>query len=177
MHAPSIDGEVKLWDLRRSRSSLVSWSLCPEGLAAFDVHEQCSVFAAYVSLGRFRFTLLIVICSRLSSSPSSRQRDQIAYVHSLHALPPNQPRLLSSYPVHTSLHHPPQRGTSTTPSSSLAFHPHEMLFGIGAADGTIRLVGCKLVQQSGLSVYRDSTYQRTTQNGGGYFASIRSATP
>ncbi|KAL5530680.1 KOG1 [Sanghuangporus sanghuang] len=154
-----VDGEVKLWDLRRSRSSLVTWSLCPDGLAAFDVHEQCSVFAA------------------LSSISSGRHREQTAYVHSLHALPPNQPRLLSSFPIHSGIHHPPQRGVPSAPSSGLAFHPHEMLFGIGATDGTIRLMGCKLAGQSGPSIYRGSTHHRIAHNGGGYFATIRSATP
>ena len=44
----SADGEVRLWDLRRSRSSLTHWSLCQDGLAAFDLHDQASVFAVYV---------------------------------------------------------------------------------------------------------------------------------
>ncbi len=44
----SLDGEVKLWDLRGSTSSLKTWNLLPNGISAFDVHPHTHVFAAYV---------------------------------------------------------------------------------------------------------------------------------
>ncbi|EJD01108.1 uncharacterized protein FOMMEDRAFT_21560 [Fomitiporia mediterranea MF3/22] len=156
-----VDGEVKLWDMRRGRSSIASWNLCRDGLASFAVHEQCSVFAA------------------LSSLSATRYREQMAYIHSHHALPPNQPVLLSRFAVPSGLHYPPQRDMSSIPPSNLAFHPHEMILGVGGVEGTIRLMGCKLVEQADQS-YRDSVYTpSTTQNGGaaGYFSSVHSMTP
>lgn len=45
----SVDGEIKLWDLRNERAPTRSWQMFgPHGLSAFDVHEQTGVFAAYV---------------------------------------------------------------------------------------------------------------------------------
>ena len=49
--------------------------------------------------------------------------------------------------VHSSgLHHapPPHVSPHHAAHTSLAFHPNEMLYAVGSADGTIRLVGCKL---------------------------------
>jgi regulatory associated protein of mTOR len=48
----SLSGEVKLWDIRGSdraatREALETWDVLPGGLAAFDVHAQCGVFAGY----------------------------------------------------------------------------------------------------------------------------------
>jgi hypothetical protein len=42
-----MSGEVKLWDIRGSDRALETWDAFPGGLAAFDVHEQCGVFAGY----------------------------------------------------------------------------------------------------------------------------------
>ncbi|KAI5124927.1 hypothetical protein M0805_007354 [Coniferiporia weirii] len=156
----SADGEVKLWDMRRAKSSIAGWMLCPDGLSAFDVHEQCSVFAASATI-----------------SPS-RWRHQNTLVHSLHALPPNQPSLLSRLSLPSGLHYPPQRDTSSLSvagSSSLAFHPHEMLLGIGGGDGVVRLMGCKLIDQSEPGSYRESIFASQAQKG--HFASIRSISP
>ena len=44
----SLDGEVKLWDIRGGDSAMQTWDMFPHGLSAFDVHEQTEVFAAYV---------------------------------------------------------------------------------------------------------------------------------
>ncbi|KAH8113253.1 hypothetical protein DFH11DRAFT_1601015 [Phellopilus nigrolimitatus] len=156
----SADGEVKLWDMRRAKSSITSWSLFPDGLSAFDMHEQCSVFAASGSV------------------TPSRWRHQNTLVHSLHALPPNQPALLSRFSFSSGLHYAPQRETpspSIPNMSSLVFHPHEMILGIGGADGTVRLMGCKLIEQSESTSYRESVFANHTQNG--HFASIRSVSP
>ena len=42
----SLDGEVKLFDVRGSASAIHSWELYPQGLSAFDVHELTGVFAS-----------------------------------------------------------------------------------------------------------------------------------
>lgn len=42
----SLDGEVKLWDLRGPDKAIQTWSMHSTGLAAFDVHPQTGVFAA-----------------------------------------------------------------------------------------------------------------------------------
>jgi regulatory associated protein of mTOR len=39
----SIDGEVKLWDLRGQHGPVDVWTR-PEGISAFDVHAQSGVF-------------------------------------------------------------------------------------------------------------------------------------
>ncbi|KAK7466385.1 Target of rapamycin complex 1 subunit kog1 [Stygiomarasmius scandens] len=120
----SLDGEVKLWDTRSPISSLQTWRFMPSGLSAFDVHSNTEVFAG---------------TSALSSSNWKTQR---LYVHSLLADKPliktNVSTGLTMAPVrlHVSSHIP--RATS------LAFHPTEMLFGVGEPDGTIRITGCKL---------------------------------
>ena len=51
----SLDGEVKLWDIRGGDAPLQTWDLFPHGLSTFDVHEQTEVFAAYVMLVSDRF--------------------------------------------------------------------------------------------------------------------------
>lgn len=123
--------------------------------------------------------MLFLLFLRLSSPSPTRNRNQTTFVHSLHALPPHQPVLLSRVSIPSGLHYPPQRDISAaSPSSSLAFHPHEMLLGVSGVDGTIRLIGSKLVDQPDASLRRNSLYTNHTQNGGpGYLSSIRSATP
>jgi regulator-associated protein of mTOR len=41
----SLNGEVKLCDIRGSDRAAETWDFFPGGLAAFDVHAQCGVFA------------------------------------------------------------------------------------------------------------------------------------
>ncbi|OBZ68569.1 WD repeat-containing protein mip1 [Grifola frondosa] len=104
----SLDGEVKLWDIRGGESPLKTWDLFSQGLSAFDVHPQTDVFVATSSL-----------------SPSN-WRSQRTVVHSL----------TGSTPLCTltsGLTAPPPRdpAISFTPrSSSAAFHPREMVYGI-----------------------------------------------
>ena len=45
----SLDGEVKLWDLRGPDRATQTWNIHPTGLSAFDVHPQTGVFAAEVN--------------------------------------------------------------------------------------------------------------------------------
>lgn len=42
----SLDGEVKLWDLRGSDDAVKTWELHANGLSAFDVHPLAGVFAS-----------------------------------------------------------------------------------------------------------------------------------
>ncbi|KAI8980557.1 hypothetical protein BD414DRAFT_492558 [Trametes punicea] len=118
----SADGEVKLWDYRGSDAPLQTWDLFSQGLSAFDVHEQTEVFAA------------------TSALMVSNWRTQRTEVHSLATKRP-----LGS--LTTGLTIPPPRESMTpfTPkTSSLVFHPREMVYGVGSWDGTVRIMGCKL---------------------------------
>jgi len=47
MYYFSMNGEVKLWDIRGSDRAVETWEVFPGGLAAFDVHEQCGVFTGH----------------------------------------------------------------------------------------------------------------------------------
>jgi len=126
----SVDGEVRLWDIRGSSPCVDEWNLFPAGLAAFDMHEQTDVFAASSAV-----TLV-------------NWRQQTTAIHSL---PPHHTEL-SRINLMTGLHHAPPRipASSYIPSSSsLTFHPNEMLLAIGGADGTIRIMGCKLIEKHG----------------------------
>ncbi|KAA1478089.1 hypothetical protein DENSPDRAFT_934104 [Dentipellis sp. KUC8613] len=121
----SLNGEIKLWDIRGSDRAVESWDLFPGGLSAFDVHPQSGVFAAS------------------SAITPSNWRYQRTIVHSL-----SHPEVLSTVNIPTGLASAPSRGPPSPfipRSSSLIFHPTEMLYSVGSADGTVRVLGCKLV--------------------------------
>jgi len=121
----SVNGEVKLWDIRGSDRAVETWDVFPGGLAAFDVHAQCGVFAG------------------LSALSSSNWRTQRAIVHSI----PYSINL-STVSMSTSLTTSPTRGFPSQyipRSSSLVFHPTEMLYGVGSPDGTVRIYGSNLM--------------------------------
>jgi len=121
----SLDGEIRMWDIRGSNVSVDDWTLHPGGLAAFDMHRHTGVFAAS------------------SAITSANWRTQLTTVH---ASPPIA-RVLSRFAVPTGLTHSPSR---TLPSAviqsrtSLAFHPNEMLLGTSGIDGVIKVMGCNL---------------------------------
>jgi len=120
----SVDGTVKLWDLRGTGSCVHSWSTQGAGLSAFDIHDQTSVFAT-------------------SSAVSAREyRSQSTIVQSLKL----EPSILGRINVSTGLGHAPYRPPSAfhAATSSLSFHPTEMLLAIGAIDGKVRIAGCNL---------------------------------
>jgi len=120
----SLDGEVKLWDLRSSNAAGKTWDLYPSGMAAFDVHCQSGVFAATSAI-----------------TPTS-WRSQRTIVHSLTSTAP-----LSAFNISTGLTSHPARAFPSPfipRSTSLVFHPTEMLYGVGETDGSIRIMGCKL---------------------------------
>lgn len=123
----SLDGEVKLWDLRGSDGAVQTWNIHPNGLSAFDVHPQTGAFAA------------------TSAITPTHWRDQRVMVQSLSRSVP-----LSNFSIPTgisSLSLSARGGSAPSPyiprSSSLAFHPIEMLYGVGGPDGIVRILGCK----------------------------------
>ncbi|KNZ76317.1 WD repeat-containing protein mip1 [Termitomyces sp. J132] len=120
----SLDGQVKLWDLRGSDDAVETIDLLPDGLSAFDVHPASAVFAV------------------TSAINPTQWRSQQIVVHSL-----SRNKNLSDHTTATGLSSPPSRALPSTfipRLSSLVFHPTEMLYGIGEPDGTIRIFGCKL---------------------------------
>ncbi|KAJ7511862.1 hypothetical protein B0H11DRAFT_2268846 [Mycena galericulata] len=120
----SLDGKVKLWDLRGPDVASMTWDVHPHGLSAFDCHPTTGVFAA-------------------SSTISSKSwRNQRITVRTL-----KQDTEASTITVPTGLTVPPSRGLLSPfipRTSSLAFHPTEMLYGVGGPDGNVRVTGCRL---------------------------------
>ncbi|PPQ79360.1 hypothetical protein CVT25_002630 [Psilocybe cyanescens] len=119
-----IDGEVKLFDLRSSDYATRTWNIHPDGLSAFDVHPISNVFAANSSISPLHW------------------KTQRIVVHSL-----NKPSPLSAFSVTTGLISPPVRGLPSPffpRSSSLVFHPTQMLYASGGPDGCVRIIGCGL---------------------------------
>ncbi|KAJ3739761.1 hypothetical protein DFH05DRAFT_1512697 [Lentinula detonsa] len=124
----SVEGEVKLWDLRgRTDQALTTWNFMQDlGLSAFDVHSTAKVFAGSSALTNVRY------------------RAQRLCFQSL-ALEHDGP--LSQYNISTGLITVPAK-INPSPyiprASSFVFHPSEMLCGVGESDGTIRIIGCNL---------------------------------
>ncbi|KIY50498.1 hypothetical protein FISHEDRAFT_39035, partial [Fistulina hepatica ATCC 64428] len=113
----SLDGEVKLWDIRGRDSPVGIWDVHPAGLSAFDVHPLTPVFAASSAVGSPSFRSQKVIVQNFLSD-----------------------RVLSNFTVPTGLAtQSPSRAhpVSYAPRwSSLVFHPKSMLYGLGSPDGT-----------------------------------------
>ncbi|KDR78409.1 hypothetical protein GALMADRAFT_245577 [Galerina marginata CBS 339.88] len=121
-----IDGQVKLFDLRGSDYATKTWNAHPNGLSAFDVHPIANVFAANSSISPVYW------------------RAQRIVVQSV-----NKPTPLSAFNVPTGLTTPPIRGLPSLfipRSSSLVFHPMQMLYATGGPDGCVRIMGCGLPQ-------------------------------
>ncbi|GJJ13057.1 hypothetical protein Clacol_007306 [Clathrus columnatus] len=119
----SVDGQVHLWDSRNAGQSLHTWRI-HERMASFDLHEQTGVFVS------------------TSSLTQSNWRSHTTVVHSLRT-GEDRANVLSRVIHPTGLHEMPT--THILPyHSNVVFHPNEMLYAVAGADGTIRLVGCKL---------------------------------
>jgi len=123
----SMDGEVRLWDSRYATRSILDWKI-HERIGAFDVHDQTGVFAATSAV-----------------TPTNWR----AHTTIVHSIPPSDSSVLSRVIHPSGLHHAPplHAGQHAAAHTSLAFHPNEMLYAVGSADGTIRLVGCKLQER------------------------------
>ncbi|KAI0814821.1 hypothetical protein BC629DRAFT_1467282 [Irpex lacteus] len=118
----SLDGDVKLFDIRGSDNAVHTWDLYPQGLSAFDVHALTGVFVA------------------TSAVTVANWRTQRTAVHSL-----ARSGALST--LSTMLTVPPPRDPISPfipRTSSLAFHPREMVYAVGSLDGSVRVMGCKL---------------------------------
>uniref|UniRef100_D8PM15 Raptor N-terminal CASPase-like domain-containing protein n=1 Tax=Schizophyllum commune (strain H4-8 / FGSC 9210) TaxID=578458 RepID=D8PM15_SCHCM len=113
----SLDGEVKLWDLRGSEMSVQTWDTQSTGISAFDIHPLTSVFATTSAVTPNNWRSQRVLVQNAMDSPDTS---------------------LSSFMLPTGLGTSPTR-TFSTPYmprwTSLAFHPKEMLYAIGAPDG------------------------------------------
>ncbi|KAL1726713.1 hypothetical protein EV714DRAFT_254690 [Schizophyllum commune] len=122
----SLDGEVKLWDLRGSEVSVQTWHTQSTGISAFDIHPLTPVFATTSAVTPNNWRSQRVLVQNAMDSPDTS---------------------LSSFMLPTGLGASPTR-TFSTPYmprwTSLAFHPKEMLYAIGAPDGNLRIMGCKL---------------------------------
>lgn len=133
----------------------------------------CCVSTSFGGVGA---TKLTIHSSASTSSP--RTRSHHALVHSLHADPPHQPNILSKLSFASSVNHLVQRDIPSqylSSASSLAFHPKEMILGIGCPDGTIRLQGCKFAEHSDASGLPQGTWQARSTNG--HYSSVRSISP
>ncbi|KAJ6601189.1 hypothetical protein DFH09DRAFT_1127079 [Mycena vulgaris] len=121
----SLDGKVKLWDLRSHTDvAAMTWDAQPNGLSAFDCHPAAGVYAT---------------TSAISQKSWKSQRITVQALR--------QNETMSSFSVFTGLSVPPSRALLSPfipRSSSLVFHPMEMLYGVGEPDGTVRVMGCKL---------------------------------
>ena len=134
----SLDGQVKLWDLRGSDNAVKTWDVHPNhsGISAFDVHSTTGVFVTYVMSISVSVTCRLYIF-RTSAINPGYWRSQRINVHSL-----TRDDSLSAFNISTGLTTHPAR---VLPSpfiprlSSLVFHPTEMLYGMGQPDGTSRL--------------------------------------
>ncbi|KAF5351586.1 hypothetical protein D9758_007263 [Tetrapyrgos nigripes] len=121
----SLDGEVRLWDTRNPQRSVQTWEFMPSGLSAFDVHNSAEVFAGTSALTSTSWkSQRLFVRSLLTDRSLTKINLSTGYT-----IPPVRPGHLSSFIP---------RGTS------FAFHPTEMLFGVGEPDGTIRITGCKM---------------------------------
>jgi len=120
----SLDGQVKLFDLRGADFAAMNWDLLPKGLSAFDVHSNSGVFAAASAIN--------TTCWR-------------SHYVTVRSLVQSEPLSVSNF--QTGLSTFPNRGLPSPfipRHSSLVFHPTEMLYALGGPDGTVRIMGCNL---------------------------------
>jgi len=118
----SRDGQVKLFDMRTSDMATRTWDVHADGLASFDVHPLSAVFASTSAVTPTTFRPQRTIINPISGHAPLTSYYSLTGLNAYRNFP-------SSYiPRHT----------------SLVFHPREMLYATGAADGTIRINGCRL---------------------------------
>jgi len=118
----SLDGQVKLFDMRGSDNAVATWNIHQNGLSAFDVHPLAGVFAATSAITPVSWRAQRVSVCNMSGQLSTAQI----------------PTGLNSFPI---------RGLPSLfmpRASSLVFHPTEMVYAVGQPDGTVRVLGCKL---------------------------------
>ncbi|KAM6498755.1 hypothetical protein JOM56_006703 [Amanita muscaria] len=123
----SLDGQVKLFDIRAAETPIHTWNPLPPGatLSTFDVHSLTPVFGT------------------ISAVSAMSWRTHKTVIQSINRLTP-----LSAFNVPTGLLYAPSSRGLPSPyiprTNSFVFHPTEMLYGMGEPDGTVRITGCKL---------------------------------
>ncbi|CAK5280818.1 unnamed protein product [Mycena citricolor] len=120
----SLDGKVKLWDLRNFSQSLplprlssFTQEIHADGLAAFDAHSTARVYA-----------------STSAVMPWSWKTQRLTVF--------NAEQELSSMQIPTGLAGPPPRNLITSRLCGLVFHPLEMVCAVSGPEGNVRVIGC-----------------------------------
>ncbi|CCO30964.1 Target of rapamycin complex 1 subunit KOG1 Short=TORC1 subunit KOG1 [Rhizoctonia solani AG-1 IB] len=145
----SLDGEVRLWDLRDRDGVGISgkkWQPHGNALANFALHPKAAVFAV--------------------TSAIVAPRPQSIIVHSIP--PVDKPSVLSKFslPSQTYTHtHVSARSPFFVGPSSLSFHPNEMLYATGGTDNIVRVYGCKLRESQEEDVPRGAFEHVPRMNG------------
>ncbi|KAF5312958.1 hypothetical protein D9619_002557 [Psilocybe cf. subviscida] len=119
-----LDGQVKLFDIRGPTTASEAWSMQPSGMSAFDIHPVAGCFGSNSAITPVHW------------------RSQRVVVHSM-----LRNTVLSSFNISSGLSVPPVRGLPSPyipRASSFAFHPTQMLYANGGADGCVRILGCAL---------------------------------
>lgn len=143
----SVDGTVNLWDLRNLEGVVSSWEVFADGLASFDVHPAADVFIASSSLSRSwrNQTVLLHPLPRHDKLPGSHRPLPMRSNVDNTAHEQLTPITAETFPTGLAS---PSRTPGQTPNihfapSVLAFHPTEMMYALGTADGIVRLAGCR----------------------------------
>lgn len=118
----SVDGTVKLWDLRSRYLPLYTRRLHEEGISASDTHAWASVTA---TVGKTRNNIQAVRLHRITDHGSIE-----TVMHRSYKSTPVPP-------AHEDKTYKPYR----TPLGSIALHPQRELFAVGTLDGHIRVIG------------------------------------
>ncbi|EIW73629.1 WD-repeat protein mip1 [Tremella mesenterica] len=125
----SMNGDVRIWDVRSPEAPLYEVSAQPTGLQALAVHTNVPVFAT-------------------SSAPAGHATRQKIVVQGFSE--PEERKILSTIGIPLSPYAP--RNASFMPSAtSLMFHPTEMVFAATGGDpaGTVRLFQCATPEKLG----------------------------
>ncbi|CAG7854180.1 Target of rapamycin complex 1 subunit mip1 {ECO:0000305/PubMed:18076573} Short=TORC1 subunit mip1 [Serendipita indica DSM 11827] len=133
----SVDGSVHLWDLRFADAVVQSWDIHTQGLAAFDVHPNSNVFVATSSLGRSWRNQAVSLYGFTSAQEQRAMQVEGVYQDSSTSI------LNTTYPTGITAPSRAHVGSANphVTQSVVTFHPAEMFFALGTADGTIRLQG------------------------------------
>lgn len=121
----SMNGDVRIWDVRAPDTPLYESSVQPQGLQALAVHSGAPVFAT-------------------TSAPTGSSLRQRLLVHGFPN--PEKPKRLSTIDIALAPNYGgPSRAGFMPSASSLVFHPHEMVLAAGGYDssGNVRLFKCR----------------------------------
>lgn len=122
----SMNGDVRIWDVRAPDTPLYEHSVQPQGLQALAVHSGAPVFAT-------------------TSAPTSRATRQRLAVQGFQN--PEKPKRLSAIDITLAPSYGVPSRAGTMPSAaSLVFHPVEMVLAAGGYDssGNVRMFKCRV---------------------------------